>query len=339
MEYLFKSWTYWNLGMSYSYFYKYVISKLPDRIVENMAGYFYRLYTMLVSQDPIRLPVEVEGLKFINPVGMPAGWIDKPTKIDVVRKLGAGVIIIKTITLNPKWGNPYPRIVRGQHGIINSLGLPNLGLKWWLENYHPVDYPSIISIKGGSLKEWTILIDNLESKTDIFELNFSCPNVSEGIMDLSQSRDLIRDIISITKKRIFLKLSPEYSPQQNLELINSVRSDICGISTINTRPIYNPSLGNPKNVGGISGAPLFPDLISHLSAYRQEYPNHSDLPIFASGGISSPQKAWQIFHQYQSFPLTLTSFLMRGPNVYDLYSKYIQYQLQGLDMVAKDILW
>ncbi|MHA2504176.1 MAG: dihydroorotate dehydrogenase [Candidatus Kariarchaeaceae archaeon] len=312
----------------HSFLYRNLISRMPDRMVEKLGGPYYRVASWFTGSSP-EIPVSVDGMRFANPVGMPAGWIDSPRKLKTVSQLGGGILTIKTITRYPKAGNPYPRIVRRDQGIVNSLGLPNLGADWWAQNFAPPADPVIVSIKGDTLQDWEYLIEKLEFKTPIFELNISCPNVGDGVMDLDSSRKLVEDITSITDRQIYLKLSPEYSPEQNLALIDRVRSSITGVTAINTQPVSAPQLGNPAKRGGFSGPGLFPTLESHLQIYRAEYPTMIDLPIFATGGISTPDQAWRILENYRSLPMGLTAFLVNGPRVYLSWLNYIESQLEG----------
>ena len=318
--------------ISYQAFYNSVIRRTPDSLVEKTGGYYLSLYLMYRSlrgkirqENPIIFkPVNLLGMKFDNPLGFSSGWADTPKKIDQIHKLGAGFVISKTITANPRWGNAYPRLVRGDNYLINSMGLPNHGVMWWKEKLSDSwDTPRILSIRGDNFKEWELIIDLLDKKTDIFEINFSCPNVHDGVMDLESSYKAVKEITSITKSKIFLKLSPEYSPMQNLHFINNVREDIDGVSVLNTYPVKNEKLGNKS--GGLSGDPLYPMLLEQLTELRKTYPTMEDLPIFAIGGIDSGIKAHRIYQEFQAFPMLLSAFFMKGPNIFTEISQYFEH--------------
>ncbi|MHA2250531.1 MAG: dihydroorotate dehydrogenase [Candidatus Kariarchaeaceae archaeon] len=287
---------------------------MPDLIIEKTGLPFMQLISLLRKQNKIKLPVRIGNIQFSNPIGIPSGWADTPEKVNILHNLGAGIIETKTITPSYRKGNPYPRIIRSQNSIINSQGLPNKGLEWWTKNIKKIKHrPIIVSVHGETLKEWEILLNQLDSTADIVELNFSCPNIAGGIMDLKASKELIRSISSMSTTKIWLKISPKYTPDENTKLIESVREDIDGVSAINTVPIIHPKLGNPTKKGGLSGKAIYPKLNLQLKSIRNVYPNHSDLPIFASGGIMQVENAWEIFTNYQAFPLSLTAFLMNGP--------------------------
>jgi len=313
----------------YKFFYNQIVSRLPDQLVEYFGGPFIGIIATFHFNKIISLPFTIANLKFENPVGMTSGWADSPKKINRIHKLGAGIVISKTITVDKRKGNPYPRIIRDKDILINSMGLPNNGVDWW-ENKLKANSNSHVrmhSIKGYTFEEWEILINKLEKFTEVFELNLSCPNIQEGIMDLKESMQLINDISSISTKPIWLKLSPEYPPKQNLELINKVRSNILGVTLINTIPVENNKLGNPMKIGGLSGRTIYPKLLQQLDTIRLSYFNHSELPIMATGGIVSNDRFWEILSKYKAIPIGLTGFLTQGPKYYYNVAKYIKNQM------------
>ena len=294
-------------------FYRSIISHAPERVVEFVGGPYAKASSWLAPKF-IHLPVVIDGIRFNNPIGMSSGWADSPSRIVSMHRLGCGIVVSKTITYQKRRGNKRPRLVRGKDQLINSMGLPNKGLDWWEnKSYKNNTHPTILSIRGDTEKEWIELIERLEGVVDIFELNFSCPNLHDEVMDLSTSRKTVEDISSVTSKKIWLKLSPEYSASQNTDFIKSVRDKISGVTAINTVPVQHRELGNPKHKGGLSGSIIYPTLVKILESLRQEYPNASDLPIFAVGGIDTAARAWEVFEKYQAFPLALTAFLMKGP--------------------------
>ncbi len=317
----------------YRHLYKYVVSNIPDSLTERSGGIFFKAYLRWNNYlSKIRLtseiksydfPIKIGDLKFKSPFGFSSGWADNPEKIEMIHEFGAGLVTSKTITYRAREGNPYPRLIRAKDQLINSMGLPNKGVEWWAEQLSSKwKAPRILSIRGDNQHEWEKIIELLDKKSDILELNFSCPNVHDGVMDLEASYDAVKDIASIAKSKIWLKLSPEYPPSQNLGFIDRVRSDIDGISCINTVPIKHKKLGNPNKQGGLSGDPLYKELESQLNVIRKSYPTTEDLPIFAMGGIISPERAWDILTDYKAIPFILSAFLMYGPSIYSKFHKY-----------------
>ncbi len=316
----------------YELFYKGVISKMPEQVVEVMGEPFYRAYSAFLGK---RLPTHtfnVEQFEFSNPIGIPSGWADTPGKANLLANINLGVIVLKTITVHPQRGNPYPRIIRKGKSLINSMGLPNKGLQWWKENIDDVKVnPKILSVKGNTLSEWKQLIDAFSNKVDILELNFSCPNVSKGVMDIDNSIKLLKEISKISNRRYWLKLSPEHTAEQNLELVQKLRSDILGVTLINTLPVKNPKLGNKLGVGGFSGPEIYPLLIQQLTVFREYYRNFNDLPIFATGGVDSSNYL-NILKNFKSVPLMLTSFLTQGLGVYGSTLSTFEKEFDGLSV-------
>lgn len=278
-------------------------------------GPFFSFISHFVSlPDP--MPVEVGNLKFEYPVGMPSGWIDDLHKLRTAHRMGVGIPIIKTVTVQPRKGNPRPRILRGENYLINSMGLPNKGMQWWKERLQGMkrDRPLLLSIRGETEEEWEQLVEEFDSKVDLIELNFSCPNTEGGVMDVEESVRILEGVLGLSDK-LWLKLSPEFSARENLELVKRVSTSIQGVTLINTVPVKDERLGNPRKVGGLSGLPILERLKDQLAVFRKEFPAFSDLPIFATGGIT-PDTAVEILREFRAIPFMLTSFLMEGPWTY-----------------------
>jgi dihydroorotate dehydrogenase len=318
--------------MVYSTLYKYGLSKLPDRLLENSGGPFYTLYSKL-------LPVKSNYSLFIPnldtqisyPWGLASGWADNLHKIFATKALGAGIIFGKTITMNPRKGNPYPRLVRDpkKAWLINSMGLPNSGLqKWiyWLRKLGKLLPGCYLSVKGDTINEWKVLINSLSRYTDLIELNVSCPNVSKGILDKNKTQSLIKNILSsINKTNLTIKFSSEYSSSQIIDLLKSVThsdSKIVGVSLFNTYPVTHRRLGNLEKKGGLSGPLLYKKLLDTVDEIRNHY-SYNDLLIFATGGIDSVGKVKLLWEKFRAFPLIMTSFITEGPNIFrNFYTNY-----------------
>ncbi len=318
------------LMISYRLLYQ-LISKLPDWLVEVSGGIFYKIYIRYHNIPHVKLPYELINHEIMNPVGLSSGWADTPEKMEIIHKMGAGVVISKTITLNPRRGNPYPRIIRYENFLVNSMGLPNKGANWWSEKLDKKwENTRILSIHGDTISEWIKLIELLDNKTDIFELNFSCPNVGNGIIDIKTAASLIKDITSVCNSPIFIKLSPEFKAEDNLQFVTKIEELINGVSLINTLPTMNNKLGNPTKHGGISGKYIYSKLVNQLIIFRERYPTMKDMPILASGGIIDPITAWEILSDYKSLPLGLTGFLINGPYYFYNNAKFIQEEMDLL---------
>ncbi len=302
-------------------FFKFV----PEAFLERGGGYFYKLYSMLPASRP-RIHSECNltlgDWVLDTPVGLSSGWADTVDKMSIAHKLGARFVTSKTITLNPRRGNPRPRIIRGERFLINSMGLPNPGVKAWIRllEQNPPTFPWIQSIFGQSVREYIALIELLEPLVKIFELNFSCPNTEHDLPDIETAIRQIRDITSITDKPVFVKLSPSNTPKGNKKIAEKTQEHIEGLVLINTIPVQHPRLGNYSKRGGLSGDIVFPELLKHLKEVRSSFPTFNDLPIIATGGINSPRRAYIVKRDYDSIVSTITGFLQQGPRIFDLLS-------------------
>ncbi|MFW9930984.1 MAG: dihydroorotate dehydrogenase, partial [Candidatus Thorarchaeota archaeon] len=316
----------------FAYFFSCVRnpSNFPDKLVESSGGFFYSLFSKIPRSFPDnKLSVPLLNINIPAPWGLSSGWADSYEKLIQIRKIGAGIVISKTITINPLKGNPYPRIVRDKKNkwLINSMGLPNQGLKkWlsWLSSYENLPNGIFLSIKGHSIKEWDLLIKKLSPFTSLLELNLSCPNVKDGIMDMDKTVILINRIAKkFPKVNFSIKISSEYHINQILRLldnIHGVKNNIKGLSLFNTYPVVHNRLGIKNKQGGLSGPILFPKLTRFLKEIRQEY-NFNKLLLFATGGIENGEQAINIWQNYQAFPLCLTAFLTQGPFIFNNWAK------------------
>jgi dihydroorotate dehydrogenase (NAD+) catalytic subunit len=320
----------------YEKFIQRVIRYIPEQIIEVSGGPLIQTLSKIYSNplEHLSSSINYADLKFPVPWGLSSGWADNISKMQAVSNLGAGIVISKTITFHKRSGNPYPRILRYTNGMINSMGLPNKGLSaWYNELIKTKEIPNnfVFSVKGDSLNEWKLLINKISKFTNVIELNFSCPNVSAGIMDLNKTVKILTKIrLQSPNIKLFLKLSPQYSDEELIQLISVLYHDslIDGISLLNTIPTKHNALGNPAKIGGYSGQLLFERLINLLSKIR-DVSDFDSLPIFAMGGIWSYDQAMTIWNKYNSLPLILTSFLMQGPLIFKKWSHQYKNSIAG----------
>lgn len=295
-----------------------LVKTLPNSVVE---WFGEPIFSSIASILPFEqnFSINYAGLHFKAPWGFASGWADSFEKMQIISSLGAGAVVSKTITFKPKKGNPFPRFVRWKDHMINSMGLPNHGLAWWiaeLRKHRSIPDHFLFSIKGNDAHEWQILTKGIGQYTKAIELNFSCPNVEDGIIDLSKTLEILKDIRKASnKERLFLKISPEYKTRAIVELVTEAREKdlVDGITCFNTFPVHYDYLGNPLKVGGLSGVPLQHKLINTLVELRKIYSNANDLPIFGLAGIWTLRDALKIYKKYDTFPFVLTAMLIQGP--------------------------
>lgn len=247
--------------------------------------------------------VNLPGLDLKNPV-MPAsgtfGFGDVPAaqKFDL-NDLGA--MVIKTTTPHATTGNPQPQIAILEDGVLNSVGLTNLGVDQVISEkltklrHQYLDLPIMASVGGDSEDDYVEVAKKLSASglVNALEINVSCPNVAQGGMSFGVHAGVVEEL---TKKinmavalPIYVKLTPNVT--DIVEIAKAAESGGAdGISMINTVlgmridvKTRKPLLGH--NMGGLSGEAVKPIAIRMISQVRQV----TQLPIIGMGGISTAQ--------------------------------------------------
>ncbi len=222
----------------------------------------------------------------------PSGNFEELSKIIDLNEVGA--ITTKTITPEPKKGNPAPRIVNIENGLINSIGLQNPGIDNFIEKDLPkiekYKTKKIISIAGYSPEDFQMMIKKIDNyNIDAYELNFSCPNVKKGGATIMQNLELYRECLKVskksTKKPIIVKLG--YS-DRILNLVEiSINEGIENFTLINTLKgmKFDLETGKPilkRGIGGVSGNVIKPFALAMVYTVKQKFPQVS---IIGNGGI------------------------------------------------------
>ena len=211
-----------------------------------------------------------------------------------------GGIAIKGTTLEPRQGNPGPRVAETPSGMLNSVGLQNGGLEKFLSyelpNLVTKDTRIVANIAGATVEECAELAGRLEgSAVDMIELNISCPNVKHGGAAFGTSCDSAASITNAvrkaTTKPLMVKLSPNVT--SIVDIAKAVEAEGAdAVSLINTllgmridiktgRPILK------NNVGGLSGPAVFPVAVRMV----WQVANAVDIPIIGMGGIATWEDA------------------------------------------------
>lgn len=200
-----------------------------------------------------------------------------------------GAFVSKTVTPKPREGNKPPRVVETPAGIINSIGLQNIGLEAFKEKLPKFKKPTtfICSIGGEQEGDYLEMVFQLNNYgiIDAFELNLSCPNVFEGGKVIGSDAltvvYLVEEVLKITHKPLFVKLSPFTNGLE--EILISLDKRVDGFVLFNTFPAMvidkltgKPVLGN--FFGGLSGPAIYPIVL-------QKVYQHKNFELIASGGI------------------------------------------------------
>lgn len=216
-----------------------------------------------------------------------------------------GGIIIKGLSIKPKSGNPPPRIYETPCGMLNSIGLQNIGLDAFVKEKLPIlkrfDTKIIVNFFGENLDEYIELSSKLDKTEGVhaLEMNVSCPNKNSEWrkmgLDPVLLRKAVREVRAVTKKTLIVKLSPQVTDIEEMARVcESEGAD--AISLINTIPGMvidikgrRSILGSP--IGGLSGPAIRPVAVRMV----WEASKTVKIPIIGIGGITSAEDALQFF--------------------------------------------
>ncbi len=256
---------------------------------------------MMESSPSIRtetdLQVQLGRLTLKNPILVASGTFGYAREMESLVDLSClGGILPKTITLQPRLGNPPWRTVETSAGLLNSIGLDNDGIERFVQGHLPylrtLDTAIIVSLAGRTIDEFVVLAQRLESAggVDAIELNISCPNVSGGV-DFGTDADLCRQVVERVRAGCNLPILAKLTPNVT-HIAEIARAAEAGgadaISCINTLLGMavdwrgrRPLLGNV--VGGLSGPAIKP------VALRCVYQVASavSIPVVGIGGIAT----------------------------------------------------
>jgi dihydroorotate dehydrogenase (NAD+) catalytic subunit len=245
--------------------------------------------------------VNIGSLTLKNPV-MPAsgayGYYEDNANVFTMDKLGA--IVVKSVHREKREGNPGPRIVEVEAGMINSVGIPSGGIEKFIDSeldaLAKLNTPVIISISGGCPEDFiesAKMLDGID-KVGAIEINLSCPNVGSGLQFASDEVLLgrvVQGVRSVTKHPIISKLSPNVTDIRKTASI----SEDCGADAVTIANTFismkididkqKPVLGNI--MGGLSGPAIKP--INMRMVYQVW--EAVKIPIIACGGITCWQDA------------------------------------------------
>jgi dihydroorotate dehydrogenase (NAD+) catalytic subunit len=248
------------------------------------------------------LSIEFAGLTFKNPVMVASGtfgYSQEMANLVDLNRLGA--VVTKTITLEPRSGIAPPRIVETQAGMLNSIGLANVGIQAFINDKIPflrgLDTQIIVNVAGKTQDEFIRVIASLEEVDgiDAYELNYSCPNVKQGGLafsaDVHLAQIVTQAIRKISKRPIIAKLTPNVTSIVDIGLaVESAGAD--AVSAINTLVGMAIDLDTRKPklstvTGGFSGPAIKPVALAMVYQLCQSL----SIPVIGIGGIMNTQDA------------------------------------------------
>ncbi len=208
--------------------------------------------------------------------------------------------VSKTITLEPRQGNPPPRLWETPAGLINSIGLPNKGLEGFLAEDLPriaeVPVPVVISVMGFSRDELALLVEAVGARAEValIELNVSCPNVETGLImgaDPAETARAVERLRPICEKPLIVKLTPNATdPSAVACAAEGAGAD--AVSLVNTLKgmALHPRTGAPwlgGRTGGVSGPAIRAIALEQVAAVSSAV----GIPVVGMGGIASGRDA------------------------------------------------
>ncbi|WP_456325495.1 dihydroorotate dehydrogenase [Desulfonauticus submarinus] len=246
----------------------------------------------------VNTEVELGPLKLKNPILTASGTFGYGLEFSQFGDLASlGGIIVKGLSLKPRQGNPMPRIVETPCGMLNAIGLQNIGIDAFLKDKLPFlpfkDTAVIVNLYAHSVQEFGELAEILSQETRVaaLEVNISCPNVKQGGVQFGQEPKMAFKVVEEVRKKVgskpvIVKLSPNVTDIKDIaRAVIDAGSDI--VSLINTLSgmavdIYTkkPKL---KNVfGGLSGPAIKPVALKMVYEVASKF----DIPVIGVGGIS-----------------------------------------------------
>jgi dihydroorotate dehydrogenase (NAD+) catalytic subunit len=258
--------------------------------------------TTLKRYFKVDLTVDIGHLKLKNPVMTASGTFGYGEEYSEFVDLNMlGAVVVKGISLEPMEGNPSPRICETPCGMLNAIGLQNIGLKRFLKEKFPYlkkfETKVIVNAFGNTINEYVKLSKTLDNAgVDAIELNVSCPNVKKGGMIFGTDKKTLARLItkvrqSVNKAILITKLSPNMSSIQEFSKIAEDNGSDA-ISLINTIPAmaidvetWKPKLANI--IGGLSGPSIKPIALRMVWEASQVV----KIPIIGIGGIMNAEDA------------------------------------------------
>jgi len=268
-----------------------------------------------------RLRIGLAGIALHNPIGLAPGFDKNAELLPSLARLGFGYLVAGSITREPRFGNPYPRLVRypDRQSISNSMGLPNAGLAAARRNLarpRP-STPVIASVAGFSAEELVESAAALAPLVDAVEIGLVCPNTTETerLEEMRIFSRLTEALARDKTKPVFIKLPPYHNEPdraRTMRMLDAcIEAGIDGVSVSGTRPIVEPRLGAGK--GSLAGRDVFDGALRIVEDVAQHAAGR--LAIKAAGGVFSGRDAYRMLAAGAHTVELYSAFIYRGWNV------------------------
>ncbi len=249
------------------------------------------------------ISVQIGSLKMANPVMVASGTFAYGEEYSEGLDLNTlGAIVVKSVTVTPRKGNPGPRTAETPSGMLNSIGLQNVGVEGFIAKKLPFlrrfRVPLIVNIAGNTVEEYAEIAQRLAQTEGIaaLELNLSCPNVKEGGLILGTDPKAIFQTVRAVKKvspwPVITKLTPNVTDIVEIARA-AVEGGSDGLAMINTLigMAIDVRTRRPKIAsitGGLSGPAIRPIAVRMVWQVHRAFP---DIPIVGMGGVEDADSA------------------------------------------------
>lgn len=286
---------------------------------------------------------KIAGIKLNSYVCNASGPLDTTLEeLENIAKSKSSTITMKSSTLEPREGNKEPRYIRLPLGSIQSMGLPNLGYKKYIEfssQLKKYNKPIIASVAGLSEEDYEKIVDAFQnSDVDLIEVNLSCPNLEgkqQVAYDFEQTEKVLRRISNLGKKPIGLKLPPYYDFAHQKQIaaliekykisfitcINSVGNTLV-IDSETEKPVIKPK----KGFGGLCGDYIKPIALANVRVFYELLGDK--ISIFGVGGIKTGTDAFEFLLAGADAVQVATIFEKEGPNCFSRINSELEEILQ-----------
>ena len=260
-----------------------------------------------LMEQNVNIRVNFAGFELATPVltaSGTSGYADELAEFMDFSNLGG--ITTKSISLEPRKGNPTPRIVETSSGMLNAIGLANMGMEQFIEEKIPIleklDTKIFVNLAGKTIDEYVAVARRLASEgaVDGFELNISCPNVKKGGITFGTEPKLIREITATVKavcmdKPLMVKLTPTVT-DISITAKAAIDAGADAISLVNTFTAMVIDINKRKPVlanrtGGLSGPAIKPMAVYLVNKVYNEVAKDAGVPILGMGGIRTAADA------------------------------------------------
>jgi len=245
------------------------------------------------------LRIKIGSVDFKNPIFVASGTYGYGTEVSELADITVlGAIVTKSVTRYPREGNPPPRIVETPSGMLNSIGLANIGVEAYIKKmiplYEELKTPIIMNIAGSTEDEYCEILELTElvsSNIVGYEINISCPNVNAGGMEFGVDCDLTEQLTTrlrkLTDRLLIMKLSPNVTDIAAIG-VAAEKGGADALSAINTLVGMSINTTNKKSnihygYGGLSGPAIKPVGLFCVHKIYQAV----DIPLIGIGGITS----------------------------------------------------